>query len=259
MVAKLEIPEWTGSTLTIGAFSEYAGRVVEVFRTWGYENLALGEIEQELEGANTRLADFINRERAYDETAAVAKADSNRDALWKAFYHAWSYLMELDQAHPLYAAAMTLRSEMTPYKEVDRHELAKETSELKGLQRDLDKPQNVSALQTLGLTAIVQALFTANAAVERAMTDRDTERGSRIAGKGADTTQSLRKALSTLLAEAYRQVNAADRISQSEATETTIRDVNGIIAHYKDIAAQPAKRKGGDEPEPEPEPEASAS
>ena len=259
MSAKLEIPEWTGSTLTAGAFSEYAGRVVEVFRTWGYENLALSDLQGDIETANTRLADFINRERAYDETAAVAKADANRDALWNAFYYAWSYLMELDPGHPLHGAALTLRSEMTPYKGVWKHELAKETSELKGLQRDLEKPQNVDALQALGLTKIATALFVANSEVETALTNRDAERGKRIADKGDDTTPELRKALSKLLVEAYRQVNALNRISPSEGTETTVRDVNGIIAHYKDIAAQPAKRKGGDEPEPEPNAETPAS
>ena len=41
----------------------------------GYGSLALNEIGPELEAANTRLAEFINRERAYDETPAVAKAD----------------------------------------------------------------------------------------------------------------------------------------------------------------------------------------
>jgi hypothetical protein len=35
--------------------------------------------------------------------------------------------------------------------------------------------------------------------------------------------------------------------------------VNGIIAHYKDVAAQPTKRKGGDEPTPEPDQEPAAS
>ena len=259
MSTRLEIPEWTGSTLTVGAFSEYAGRVVDAFVLQGYANLALAEIGPELEAAAARLAEFINSQRAYDETPAVAKADANRDALWKAFYHAWHYVMELDPAHPLYAAALTLRSEMTPYKGVDRHEISKETSELKGLQRDLAKPENVTALRTLGLNTIAEALFTANNAVESAVANRDTERGGRIAEKGGDTTDSLRKAVSTLLIDAYRQVNAAARITPGENTENAIRDVNGIIAHYKDVAAQPAKRKGGDEPTPEPNAAAPAS
>lgn len=62
-----------------------------------------------------------------------------------------------------------------------------------------------------------------------------------------------------LLIEAYRQVNAAVRINDSEQTRNAVSEVNGIIAHYKDVAAQPAKHKGGDEPTPEPNGEAAAS
>ena len=259
MSTLLEIPEWTGSTLTIGAFSEYVGRVVAKIQLYGYSALALDQIGRNLEVANNRLAEFINRQRAYDETPAIAKADANRDALWKALYHAWSYVMQLDSSHPLYASALKLRSEMTPYKGVDRHEISKETSELKGLQRDLAKSENAAALTALGLNTIATALFAANGAVEEALSARETERGARIGEKGGETTASLRKEVATLLVESYRQVNAVARINPSETVESAIRDFNGIIAHYRDVAAQPAKRSGKDEPAPEPDPEASAS
>ena len=88
---------------------------------------------------------------------------------------------------------------------------------------------------------------------------RDQSRGERIGEKGGDSTAALRKSVASLLIEAYRQVNAAARINPSITVENAIKEVNGIIAHYKDVAAQPAKRKGGDEPEPEPDQEAAAS
>ena len=255
MSTRLEIPEWTGHRLTGGAFSQYVGRVVDSFKNHGYANLALTTIGPELELAQARFAEFINRQRSYDETPEIAKADANRDALWKAFYYAWHYLMELDPSHSLYASAVKLRSEITPYKGVWKHELSKETSELKGLMRDLDTEENAHALDELGLRTIVLALNAANRAVENLIGARDTERGERIAGEGGDTTDSLRKGLVTLLIDACRQVNAAARVSENEYCVATISEVNGIIAHYKDVAAQPAKRKGKDDPEPEPEPE----
>ena len=253
MSTRLEIPEWTGSTLTVGAFSEYAGRVVRAFQLYGYETLALGELGPQLEAAHQRFADFVNRERSYDETPEVAKADANRDALWNALYYAWHYLMQLDPSHSLYEHALKIRSEMTPYKGVYRHELAKETAELEGLQRDLGKTPCAAALATLGLNKIAQALFQENETVRQIIESRDVERGSRIADKGGDTTASLRKAVATLLVDVYRQVNAADRIAGNEQTTNAIKDVNGVIAHYKDVAAQPAKHQGGDDPEPKPE------
>ena len=259
MAARLEIPEWTGSTLTAGAFSQYAERVVGVFTTYGMEALALQEIGPALIVAQSRFAEFVNRDRAYDETPEIAKADANRDALWKAFYHAWHFTMQLDPSHALYKEAEKLRSEMNAYKGVWTHELAKETTELRGLQRELNTDRNVAALEALGLTTIADALFAANDAVAAALGRREMDRGGRIADNGGDTTDSLRKAVTNLLIDAYRQVNAAARISKGGAAASAIQDVNGVIAHYKDIAAQPAKRKGGDEPAPEPGPEASAS
>ena len=253
-MARLEIPEWTGSTLTVGAFDNFAGSVLAAFVKQGFNMLHLQSIGPELQAAITRLSEFINRQRAYDETPEVAKADGNRDALWKAFYHAWNYIMQLDPSHPLYAHALKLRSEMTPYKGVDRHEISKETTELKGLLRDLDNDDNGRALEALGLTNIVSALSVANQTVEAAISARDTERGSRAAEKGGDTTPSLRKAVVVKLIEAYRQVNAAVRIVPMPEIEQAIQDVCGIIEHYKLVASE-AKHRKGDEPEPGPEPE----
>ena len=259
MATRLEIPEWTGSTLTGGAYSEYVGRIINVFKTHTYSALALTEIGAQLETAHARFTEFINRERSYDETPAVAKADANRDALWNALYYAWHYLMQLDPSHPLYAEAVKLRSEMTPYKGVWKHELAKETAELSGLQRDLDNSQATAlAIQALGLNTIATALFAANDEVRQILDARDLERGSRIGDKGGDTTASLRKAVSALLTDAYRQVNAVARINPGGSAEQAIRDVNGIIAHYTDVAAQPAKRSGKEEPAPEPDPDGAA-
>ena len=250
MSEKLEIPEWTGSALTNAAFDNFASSVLAAFVKQGFNMLHLQSIGPELQAAIARLSEFINRQRAYDETPEVAKADANRDALWKAFYHAWSYIMQLDPSHPLYAPALKLRSEMTPYKGVWTHELSKETTELKGLQRDLSSSDNTFAIQTLGLSTIVNSLFAANDAVAEIISARDVERGARVAEKGADTTPSLRKAVVSKLIEAYRQVNAASRIAPITEIDTAIQEVCGIIEHYKHIAAQPASRQN---PEPAPD------
>lgn len=255
-MARLEIPDWTGGhRLTIAAFTNYGESVVAAFQKQGFDKLALQSIGPQLSEAVTRLSEFINRQRAYDETPEVVKADANRDALWKAFWNAWSYLMELDPSHPLYEPALKLRSEMTPYKGVDRHEISKETTELKGLQRDLSSADNTFAIQVLGLATIVNSLFQANDAVAAIISARDVERGSRIADKGDDTTASLRKAVGTLLIEAFHQVNAAARITPLPEIDAAIQEVCGIIEHYKLVAAQPAKKQGKDDPEPEPTPE----
>jgi len=163
--------------------------------------------------------------------------------------------MELDPSHPLYEPALKLRSEMTPYKGVDRHEISKETTELKGLQRDLSSSDNTFAIQVLGLSTIVNSLFEANDAVAAIISARDVERGARVAEKGDDTTASLRKAVTTALGDAFSQVNAAARITPLPEIDAAIQEVCGIIEHYKAVAAQPAHRPGKEDPEPGPTPE----
>ena len=258
MTTILEIPEWTGSSLTVAAFTNYVNSVYGAF-DGKFEQLALQTVAPELQNAIGRLTEFVNRQRAFDETPELAKADANRDALWNALYYAWHYAMQLDPEHALYKAALTLKSEMSAYKGVWKHEITKETLELQGLRRDLDGAVNSEALSTLGLTNIATALFVANDAVAEITSQRDQSRGDRIGAKGGDSTAALRKTVAALLVEAYRQVNAAARINPNITVQNAIKEVNGIIAHYKDVAAQPAKRKGGDEPEPEPNPEAAAS
>lgn len=252
---KIEIPEWTGSTLTVGAFTNYANSVLAAFKRQTFSALALDSIGRELEEAVNRLSEFVNRPSAFDETPEIAKADSNRDALWKILWHAWNYAMQLDPEHALYKAALTLKSEVSAYKGVWTHELSKETTELKGLQRDLNTDANAAALATLGLDKITAALFAANDAVAAAIERREQSRGERIAEKGGDTTASLRKAVVSHLIDAYRQVNGAARIIIGPEQIQAVQDVCGIIEHYKHVAAQPASRQGKVDPEPGPAPE----
>ena len=253
MSTRLEIPEWTGSALTAGAFSQYAERVVGVFTAYGMEDLALTEIGPALIVAQSRFAEFVNRERSYDETPEIAKADANRDALWNAFYHAWHFTMQLDPSHALYKEAEKLRSEMTAYKGVYKHELAKETTELRGLQRELNTERNVAALAALGLTTIADALFAANDAARAAMESRSDERSSRAEEKAAGTTPELRKAVAALLVAETRRVNAVNEIAPSEAASVAIGKVAALVEEYKLVASQ-FKGKKKEEPAPEPEP-----
>ena len=210
MTTILEIPEWTGSSLTVASFTNYVRSVYDAF-DGKFEQLALQTIAPELQNAVGRLTEFVNRQRAFDETPELAKADSNRDALWNALYYAWHYAMQLDPEHALYKAALTLKSEMSAYKGLARHEITKETLELQGLRRDLDCVANSEALSALGLTNLAAALFAANDAVAEITSQRDQSRGDRIGEKGADSTAALRKSVANLLIEAYRQVNAAAR------------------------------------------------
>ena len=134
---KLTIPEWVGSTLTNGAFLDYAERSLAAYVAEGLDAISLTEIGMKLTESVDALKLAVNRQSAYDETSAVVRADNDRDALFKALYHAWNFLDGLSPTHTFAAHVETLRSEMSAYKSVWKHEMRKETTELQGLQAAL--------------------------------------------------------------------------------------------------------------------------
>ena len=259
MATKLTIPEWVGSTLTNGAFLDYAERSLAAYVEQGLDVLCLTEIGMKLTESVDDLKLAVNRQSAYDETSAVTRADTDRDAFAKALYHAWEFLGGLSPNHPLAAHVETLRSEMNAYKGVWRHEMRKETAELQGLQAALATDANRAALTALGLDKIAAALFAANDAARAAMEARSDERSERAEEKASGTTPELRKAVAALLVQAARRVNAVNEVAPTEATAAAISKVAALVEEYKLVAAEAKRRKGPTpEPEPEPAPEAQA-
>ena len=254
MATKLIIPEWVGSTLTNGAFLDYAERSLAAYVAEGLDALSLTDIGMKLTEAVDSFKLAVNRQSAYDETSAVTRADTDRDAFAKALYHAWEFLGGLSPNHPFAAHVETLRSEMNAYKGVWRHEMRKETTELQGFQAALATDANRAALAALGLDKISAALFAANDAARAAMESRSDERSSRAEEKAAGTTPELRKAVTTLLVQAARRVNAVNEIAPTDATAAAISKVAALVEEYKSVAAQ-FKGKKKEEPAPEPTPE----
>ncbi len=252
MSTKLTIPEWVGSTLTNGAFLDYAERSLAAYVEQGFDVLCLTEIGMKLTEAVDNLKLAVNRQSAYDETSVVARTDNDRDALFKALYHAWNFLDGLSPMHPLAAHVETLRSEMSAYKSVWKHEMRKETTELQGLQAALSTDANRSALAELGLDKIAAALFEANDAARAAMEARSDERGERAEEKASGTTPELRKAVATLLVQAARRVNAMNELNpDSVPVAAAVSKVAALVEEYKLVAAQSKGRKK-DAPAPEP-------
>lgn len=247
----LEIPEWTGSPLTMASFLAFCTSIDDNAGDFETSNQHFIDVATQLHQLVVRFRDFINQQRAYEQTPEIAKQDSKRDALWKAFWYAWYYVDQLDPTDPLAQFAMTLRPVMNSYKGMWKHEMTKETEEIKGLQRDLQPAAMQTALAGLGLTIISNGIFTANAALETAVREREQSRGQRIAEKGDDSTESLRKQMTPLLVEMFRHANALVRIAPDEHIRQFIQNVCGVINHYKQVAASGASH-GGDEPEPTP-------
>ena len=255
MGTKLTIPEWVGSSLTNGAFLDYADRSLAAYVAVGLGDINLTAIGMQLTAAVDDLRKAVRRQSAYDETVELSRADANRDACFKALWHAWNFLGGVDSTHPFAAHVLKLRSEMNAYKGVWSHKLDKETAELNGLKGALSTAENQAALAALGLDKIAAALWAANDAAAAAQDVRDDERGRRAEEKSAGTTPELRKAVANLLVKAAKRVNSVYDIDPDNAkAEQAIVKVYAIVEHYKLDASEAKHRKGKEDPEPEPEP-----
>ena len=247
----LEIPEWTGSPLTMASFLAFSTSIDDNLAALETDNQYMLQLSSQLHQLVLRFQDFINQQRAYEQTPEIAKQDNKRDSLWKALWYAWYYIDQLDPTDPLSQHSAVLRPVMNAYKGMWKHEMTKETEEIKGLRRDLQPENMQNALTALGLNTIAQGIFVANQALANAVQQREQSRGQRIAEKGDDTTESLRKQMTPVLTEIFRQANAIVRIAPDEAIRQFIQNVCGIINHYKQVAASGGSHSK-DEPEPTP-------
>ena len=251
MATILEIPEWTGSPLTIASFLGFATSVDSNAAEVETENLMFDQLRHQLHQLVVRLQDFINQQRAYAQTPEITKQDNKRDALWKALWYAWYYIDQLDPTDPLAQHSALLRPVMTAYKGMWKHEMTKETEEIKGLQRDLSPAAMQQALTALGLTVIAQQIFVANAALEQQVAQREHARGERIAEKAGETGESIRKQMTPVLLELFKHTNAMQRITPADNIAQFIQHITGVINHYKQVAASGGSHSG-DQPEPTP-------
>ena len=247
----LEIPEWTGSPLTIASFLGYASSVDSNANEVETENMQFDQLRHQLHQLVLRLQDFINQQRAYAQTPEITKQDNKRDSLWKALWYAWYYIDQIDPTDALAQHAAVLRPVMTAYKGMWKHEMTKETEEIRGLQRDLAPENMQQALEALGLKIIAQGIFAANNALALQVQEREHARGERIAEKAGETGESIRKQTVPVLIELYKYTNAMQRITPSESIGTFIQNINGVINHYKQVAASGGSHSG-DQPEPTP-------
>lgn len=251
MATILEIPEWSGSPLTIASFLGFATSVDSNAAEVETENATFLQLRSQLHQLVVRLQDFINQQRAYAQTPEITKQDNKRDSLWKALWYAWYYIDQLDPTDPLAQHSALLRPVMTAYKGMWKHEMTKETEEIKGLQRDLSPAAMQQALTALGLTVIAQQIFAANAALEQQVALREHDRGQRIAEKGGETGESIRKQTAPVLLELFKHSNALQRIAPTDSVAQFIQNVCDVINHYKQVAASGGSHSG-DQPEPTP-------
>lgn len=246
MSGKLEISEWTGcNRLKHGEFVEFAEAVCAVYRGAGFETIGLGAIGPELEGAVAALKGAMARERAFDETTTIARADAERVALFKAAWRFWRAMLALGAGHAMGRAANTLRSELSAHGTLWRRSLAERTATLDAVAATLATDANRAALAALGLDRAFEAIGEANGALKEAFAAREEVRSERAEERASGSVRELRRTAAGRLAEAARMVNALRLVAPTEALAGVVRRVCGIVEEFRRVASRPSHRREG--------------
>lgn len=234
---------WKGRGLTDAAFSAYAERLLSLYKGCGYENIALAELGPQFEAAYDRLFAAINRQRSFDETADVMRADADRDALARFVWHGWKLLRRLSPTNPLYEHVARLRSEMPLVKGVWRTERSNETSKINALRDALATDENRAALAALGLDKAAAALFAANDAFNKAHKARMDERCRRLSERVNGSTRQLRAELAALVAKTVQRVEAANLISPTATTANALQRIRAVVEDFRNVAAHTGMKR----------------
>lgn len=253
-------PQWNGfagSGLTNGSFHEmhnsYLKFMYETIQN-DKDPLKAREMIYEYAGKIQRLQTFINQQAAFTQTATIEKADKIRDVCWQAFEHAVDYLDKLPIDHPLYEAAHAVALAKAPYKNLNTHEMTKQTSEMDGVYRVFSTNyQNELKIKSLGLDKILEAAYNANTTIREEFKKREQERGQRQATKGGDTTESLRASITESYNAILRRVNAVAELTDMSSEDygtvaDFIQNVNGVAEHYRRVMAQKGRKSGDTTP-----------
>lgn len=250
---QLKVDEFAGWQLTNAAFCQYMDSAVRTVRTTDTDKMDLIALTTDIWASVQQMAELINLERAFEETAAVASADDARDRTMTFIYWTIHYANLLPTTSYYYEAAHKLWVKAQPYKSIARHELMKETVEIDGFCRDTQDAESKEAAKTLGLERAFLELYNANTAVKNEITAREQERGARREAVGGVTATQLRREILAAWQEVAFKVTSAYGFTEDAKLKECIINVNGIVAHYRLIAANMSKKQQKEDPEPEPD------
>lgn len=202
---------------------------------------------EKLSDINAKLTDFINESKGYDETRTLAEYDVWRDSIFKAIWNAVEQLANIPADDGLGDKARIVQTAISAYKGIYSHKLAKETEEIWGLKHDIEKSEKVvKAISALKIETWFNQLFNINESFDQCYSERNDVAIARIAEKGGDTTVSLRKEATEIIASIIRRVNYVAEFDPCDEATAAANALTGIIEKFKIMATSRKSSKKED-------------
>lgn len=188
----------------------------------------VGITAEQVTEAKTYLSEMndLNREtRVKAETKSKAEIDRQRDALWTAIVQR----ILTSRNVPIQAestAAEKLYIVVKPYTGMNRLPNNQQTETVKGLLTDLNKPEMLDAITTLGLENYIDELSTCNQQYETLVKGADVARATANLGNKSD---ALLRQLTDLYREMADFAFATNLLHETEESLYFLSGLNGLI------------------------------
>ena len=202
---------------------------------------------------------IVRRQTTYVSTVQLNDADKVRD-------NAMGVILNIITAHKTNtieakrSAALALDAMVAPYRGISNHEKRTQTREVAGLLAVLNKEEAMAHIATLNLIEEVTLLAEKNATFAAVYDEKLQEEVERLPQKDIET-EELRKQIDEKYAEIVQTVNAYAIVQPTEAIESFIAQMNGLISLTKPGSSSGSSSGGSTggstdtEPEPTPDPE----
>ena len=188
----------------------------------------VGITAEQIKEAKTYLSEMndLNREtKVKAETKSKTEIDRQRDALWTAIIQR----ILTSRNVPILAestAAEKLYIVVKPYIGMNSLPANQQTETVKGLLTDLNKPEMLDAITTLGLQNYIDELSACNQQYEALVKGADVARAAANLGNKSDV---LRRQLTDLYREMADFAFATNLLHESEESLYFLSGLNGLI------------------------------
>lgn len=228
------IKDFGMSGMTIGACCDFHDSVYTHIKSYTPAALHIEALAPLYEAALAQLQSVVNRKRALASTELLRVLDRKRDnGIGVVNGVVNVYLKALVDAKR--EAAIRMSADLKAYNGIGYHEYRKQTSELKGMIAVLTSEEHAADIETLGLTADVEALAQVAEEFKEAYLGKAAEVADTVDQSDLDSKELVQH-INQVYANIVQMVNAYAIVQPTEAINGFIHDLNGLVKTYSDFS-----------------------
>ncbi|MCD8094150.1 MAG: DUF6261 family protein [Bacteroides sp.] len=239
---------FTGTKLTLASHAQYHNSVYVAILKTTAAALHIEDLATQYAAAVTAELSVVNRQTGSAITIDIAVDDHRRDqahSLLNAVVTAYNDLAAAGSEQQ--KAGHTLYMALRPYSGINGHEYSRETTEVDGLLALFEDDEMAKHATLLGLEWALGELGSANEAVKKALSSRDSEAATRAPIKEIDSRQA-RHDVDAIYTKIAQTVSAFAIAIPDAKIDAFIDQANAIAQRYRTVAANQAKHKATPEP-----------